>query len=208
MKAWHFSNGDRLGYGDAREIVPGETLTVDGPPALCQHGLHGSVRILDALKYAPGLTIWRCDLGGEIVHGNDKIVASERTPLWGFNTEPVLRKFARMCALDVIDLWDAPDLVVRYLKAGDPSLQPAARAAVWNAAGDAAKDAGSAAARAAAWYAARSAAGDAARSAAWYAAKDAGSAAARAAARSAARDRQNRRLTRMINKEARALGLR
>jgi hypothetical protein len=42
--------------------------------------------------------------------------ASERTILWRVSGERILRKFARMCALDVMHLWDAPDIVVQYLK--------------------------------------------------------------------------------------------
>lgn len=42
---WHFAADDRrLGYGDRRLIVPGETLTVSGDLVLCQHGLHASRR--------------------------------------------------------------------------------------------------------------------------------------------------------------------
>ena len=49
----------------------------------------------------------------------------------------MLRKFARLCALDVIDCWDAPDVVIEYLKTGDEFIRNAARDAVW-AASDAA----------------------------------------------------------------------
>ncbi|MCB7127908.1 MAG: hypothetical protein J3T61_00015, partial [Candidatus Brocadiales bacterium] len=96
---------------------------------------------------------------------------SERTVLWRLDIEDLLRDFTRRCALDVVDLWDAPDVVVRYLKTGDESLRDAARAAARDA-----KDAARAAARDA---------------------KDAAGAAARAA-KDAAGAEQNRRLTSMI----------
>lgn len=55
LLAWHFCSEDRrLGYGDGREIKEGESLRVEGTPVLCKFGLHASVRILDALKYASG----------------------------------------------------------------------------------------------------------------------------------------------------------
>src|SRR5690606_19611648 len=130
-----------------------------------------------ALGYAPGPILWRVELGGTIVTGDDKVCATERTYLWGVDASECLREFARKCALDVIHLWDAPELVVRYLKTGDESIRAAARPAAWDAAW--------AAARAAAWDAAAWAAARAtARAAAWDAAKEA----ARAAARDAAWD--------------------
>ena len=158
MKAWYFSeNPPRLRYGDGRKIKAGITHKVKCDPVLCEAGLHGSVRPIDALEYAPGPYIWRVELGGQIVRGDDKAVATERTYLWGCDATDTLRKFARLCALDVIHLWDAPDIVVRYLKTGDESLRDAVRAAAW----------------ADAWAAARAAAWAAARDAAWAAVRDA-----------------------------------
>ena len=149
MKAWYFSeNPPRLRYGDGRKIKAGITHKVKCEPVLCEAGLHGSVRPIDALEYAPGPYIWRVELGGQIVRGDDKAVATKRTYLWGYDATETLGKFARLCALDVIHLWNAPDIVVRYLKTGDESLW----AAAWTAA-----RAARAAARDAAWTAARAA---------------------------------------------------
>ena len=74
-----------------------------------------------------------------------------------------LRTFARECALDVVYLWDAPEVVLRYLTTGEEREE----------AYDAAKDA----ARGAAWGA-HAAARDAAWAAATYAARAARDAAA------------------------------
>lgn len=139
-------------------VVVGEAVTVDGPIAACKRGLHGSEWLLDALDYSPCWrpTIGRCRFEGEIAHGGDKLAASSRTVEWLLNdvqSEAVLRLHARWSALTVLHLWDAPDVVVRYLVTGDDSL----RAAAWAAARVAARDAAWAAARAAA----RAAAGDA-----------------------------------------------
>ncbi|MBU0944485.1 MAG: hypothetical protein KKE53_08530 [Proteobacteria bacterium] len=206
VKAWHFSTADKcLRYGDNRIILKGITHRIKWPwtdenrkvwdgPSLCNAGLHGSKKIINALQYAPGPYIWRVELSGAMVVGDDKIAATERKYLWGLDATDILRRFARLCALDVIHLWYAPDIVIRYLKTGDESIRAAARDAAWDAAWDAAR----AEARDAAWAAAR----DAARDAAWDAARDAAWDAARAAARDAARARQQNRLTQMIIKKA------
>ena len=167
MKAWYFSKKDcRLRYKDNRLIKAGVTHYYDGMPILCEQGLHASKNILNALRYAPGAYIWRVKMGGISVCDHDEMVSTERTYLWGYDATNVLNHFARLCALDVIHLWDAPDVVIQYLKTGDKNLRRAAWGAAWSAAGSVADlliwDAPDYAARSAA----RSAAGSAARSAA------------------------------------------
>ena len=135
IRAWYFSDADcKLRFGDGRLIVPGETHTVDHKPVLCEAGLHGSVKPLDALQYAPGSWVWRVELSGAMDIGDDKLAATERKYLWGYDATDVLRAFARKCALDVANLWDAPDVVVRYLKTGDESIRSAAKYAAESAA--------------------------------------------------------------------------
>jgi len=80
-------------------------------------------------------------------------------------TEKQQRKFACDCALDVIDRWDAPEVVVRYLKTQDESIREAARSAAYSAAYSAADSAAywtasSTASRASSWAVADSAAAD------------------------------------------------
>lgn len=97
--AWHFcTEGRKLGYGDEREIRVGETLTVEGPVMLCDHGLHGSVKLLNALSYAPGCTVERVRIGGEVVHGDGKLVGTERTCLGIGDVRKELVVFAEWCA--------------------------------------------------------------------------------------------------------------
>lgn len=146
---WFAPMDMKLGHGDGRPIEVGRTHKVDGGLKLCEHGLHASRRPIDALTYAPGPIACKVELGGTIIHGEDKMVASERIYLCVADATDVLRRFARLCALDAIHLWDAPDIVVRYLKTGDAPLRG------W-AAGEAARAAGEAA------RAARAAAGEAA----------------------------------------------
>ena len=155
MKAWYFSGTDcRLRYGDGRVIEAGETHIVECKPILCEQGLHGSVKPLDALSFAPGPMVWRVELSGDLDIGDDKVAATSRKYLWGYDATDVLCKFARLCALDVIHLWDAPEVVVRYLKTGDEPLRAAALEATLEAAGGAAWSAARKKAWAAAWAAA------------------------------------------------------
>ena len=178
MKAWHFVNADkRLGYGDNRIVKVGRTHKVSGPVELCSHGLHASVRVLDALGYAQSPILTRVELGGEIIKGKDKVVASERTVIWMADISETLHKFA--C--------DEAERALKARKVEDPRswnaikvkrlwLQGKATDAELDAAGDAA------------WVAARAAAWGAARDAAWV------------AAWGAARVAQNKRLTARISR--------
>src|SRR3990167_10769968 len=101
---WHFTDGTKLSHGDGRPIVVGETLSVEGPLVACHHGLHLSERAIDALGYAPGPWVWRVEGWGDAVRRGDppKWCVRHRRVLWGFDATPVLRRFTRACALDVI----------------------------------------------------------------------------------------------------------
>src|SRR3990167_2753538 len=95
LDCWWFSCGRTLANGDGRRIKVGRTHKIAGEIVPCEHGLHGSVRALDALSYASGNLVWRVRLGGEIVpHNNDKYAASERTYLASADASVALRKFA------------------------------------------------------------------------------------------------------------------
>jgi hypothetical protein len=147
-------------------------------------GLHASGHPFDALLYAPGSTLHLVHLDGELIeHGSpvDKVAARRRKIVATIDAEPLLREFARKCALSVIHLWDAPEVVKQYLTTGDESL----RAAAGDDAGDDAWDAAWAA------WAAR-----AARDAAWaaWAARDARDAARAAVGNAAAAAEEQRQL--------------
>jgi hypothetical protein len=203
--AWHFV-GDTL--RDGRPIpADGEWLRHEGKIEPCKSGLHASVKLIDALQYAPGGTLCRVEMRGDLIeHDGNKIVARERRILWRFDATDMLRAFARQCALDVIHLWDAPQVVRDYLETGDENLRAAAWVAARDAAWVAARDGAWVAARDAAWDGARDAARAAARDAAWAAARDAAWAAAWdgawAAAWDGARDGQSARLDQMVAAEA------
>ena len=144
FNGYHFT-GDTLRDG---KPVPaaGKTLTHEGPIEICSTGLHFSRTAWQALSYAPGNMLHRVvceEIADE--HMGDKAVCRKRTIVLSIDAEKLMRDFGRKCALDVIHLWDAPQVVIDYLKTGDESLRDAAGDAAW------------AAARAAAWDAARAA---------------------------------------------------
>lgn len=125
--AWHFVSAT---LRDGRPIPPDNVpLHQDGPIVLCKNGLHGSERLIDAMKYVPGYTLCRTEHGGKILSSYDKLASSVRTILWRIDATEVLRAFARRCALDVAHLWDMPEVVRRYLETGDGALWKEARAA-------------------------------------------------------------------------------
>ena len=130
---WWF--GDKLGYGDGRIPEVGVTHSVGGIPECCRHGLHAGTTILNALRYAGSATLWRVEIWGDVDHNNDKITGTHRKYLWKLDVDDVLRDFARRCALDVIHLWDAPEVVVEYLKTGNEEIRDASWAshASWDA---------------------------------------------------------------------------
>jgi hypothetical protein len=144
---------------------------------MCDSGLHASRRAIDALRYAPGPLAHLVECDDIVDEEGDKFVCRRRKILVTVDAAAVLRAFARWCALSVIDKWDAPEEVVRYLRTGDDSLRSAAESAARSAwaAGAAARAAESAAvsARSAAWSAAGAArrqhSAAAAKAAAWAA---------------------------------------
>jgi hypothetical protein len=113
MRGWHFLRADMTaGCGNEPPWQVGETRTVEGELVLCGHGYHASTRLLDALKYAPDLTICRVELSGRLKHDTDKSVGRKRRLLWALSvakSERLLHEFA---------CWVAEDLLRRERKAG------------------------------------------------------------------------------------------
>ena len=131
MRAYHFT-GHTLRDGSPIPAI-GVRLEHGGRLEPCMSGLHASRHSLDALQYAPGSILHLVEISGEIIELNDKLVASERTILKSIDATEIIRKFTRWCALEVISLWDAPDIVHEYLKTGDESK--------WDLANSAAREA-------------------------------------------------------------------
>lgn len=123
MKAWHFCDNRRsLRFGDNRPIVVGETLTVAGPVFPGRSGLHGSIRAIDAVRYAPGGIVCRVELAGKLMIDMNMVAAPERTVLWMADATVALREFATREALSVSYLWECPQVVRLFLE-GDESLR-------------------------------------------------------------------------------------
>jgi len=192
VEAWHFlPNDGRLRFPPHEKVEVGVTLKIDGSPILCERGFHASIRAIDALNYAPGTRVCRVRLGGEIIHGDDKLVATERTVLWMADATNTLHECACLFAEEAL----------RVAKVDDPRCHAAIDAKRKWLRGEIDDDAMSAA-EAAARLAAESAATSAARLAARSAAESAARSAARAAARawSAAELAQNTTLERELMK--------
>jgi len=187
MQAWHFLSEDkRLGFDDGRLVEVGVPLECEGILELCENGMHGSVRLIDAIHYAKGPIVCRVEIEGDVIEGGDKLCGRRRTVLWWLDATRILHEFACSCAEDALALVDNPDprsvaaiaAKRRWINGEitDYELE-AARAAAADAAADAAY-----AARNAAWNAARNAARNALAADAAYAARNAARADAWAAA--------------------------
>jgi hypothetical protein len=207
MKAWYFAPPTEvLGYGDGRKIQVGKMHTVKGRPEVCSFGLHGSVRLLDALGYAKSPILYLVNISRNVDSVTNKIAGQRRKYIARIDAEEILWKFARKQALiNVTKIQPYCSLaeyklILKYLNTGqsksaaESAARSAAESAAWSAAGSAAESA--------AW----SAAGSAARSAAWSAAWSAAESAARSAAWSAAWSAQNKMLTNMVMEELRKQG--
>jgi hypothetical protein len=161
IRAWHFIAGGRLRDGTTAP-KDGKWLKFDGKPILCEQGLHASIDAFDALSFAPGETLCLVDCAGTVLHGNDKIVCTERRIVVRMDATPLLRYLARQQALSVLHLYpgEPAQCVLDFLMGDDE-----AREAAWSAARSA-----ESATRSEAWaavWAARAAAWSAVRSAAW-----------------------------------------
>ena len=184
----------RLGFRDGRVVRAGETLRVTGIPVLCEHGLHASRQVLDALRYALGPILACVRLSGTITEGDDKLAATARETVWLGDVSAILHRFACDVAERALlaeraagrepdpRSWAAITVKKRWLngEASDAELSEACDAA-WDAAWDAENSA---------WGVAAWAAKNAAWAAAW-AAENAAWAAARATAEAVARAAEN-----------------
>ena len=138
IRAYHFV-GKKL--RDGRPVpADGEWLVHEGPAVLCKSGLHASRHPFDALQCAPGGVLCLVECDDIVDEQEDKLVCRRRRIVARFDATDLLREFARICALSVIDKWKAPKVVRDYLETGDESLRDAAwraSAAAWAAAWDA-----------------------------------------------------------------------
>jgi hypothetical protein len=166
VKAWHFLKGDKtLRYDEQTKVELGVTLKCD-PSAirLCEFGFHASLKPLDTLSYLQWEDAIIClvELGGTILKGDDKVVASERTVIAWCKADDILHEFACQCAESTLTNFEKvypndkrPRLAIeakRKFKRGEitaielsAAVWSAARSAVWSAVWAAAEAAESAA---------------------------------------------------------------
>ena len=109
---WHFLPKDRRLRGSRKVVKAGRTYRVEGPLALCSHGMHASRRALDALTYAPGPVVCRVELLGERLDAHFKSCARERRVLWIVDATRVLHEFALAVATDALHAADTRGAVV------------------------------------------------------------------------------------------------
>ena len=137
--AWHFVKDDGTNRDGIKEKI-GQWYKVEGEIVPCQRGLHGSVRPLDALEFAPGLILRRTEHRGTIVeHNDDKIASSERRALWQIDATKLLHLFACWAAENALKdakvtderCWKAIKIKRQWLgkKATDEELAAASAAA-------------------------------------------------------------------------------
>ena len=99
--AWHFlPENKRLRYDDDRHIQIGKTYRVRNkePIQLCANGMHASVDILDAIKYAPGPILCKVEMGEDCILGDNKCVSSSRKVISMMDATGLLHEFACKCA--------------------------------------------------------------------------------------------------------------
>jgi hypothetical protein len=126
VNVWWFCKDDHsLQYEDGRIASIGQTHTVDPEKVeLCKYGLHGSTHVVNALNYGHGDRLFYCRLDGKVIHGIDKVVASQRTYLaGGIDVSYELRTFVKQYARDVVSFWRAPQVVVDYLNSDSEVLR-------------------------------------------------------------------------------------
>lgn len=137
MKAWHFLPNDRhLQFGSRELITVGKKLETRNEIGMYDYGFSASKNILDALSYAPGSIVCRVEIGNEIIHHPDKLVASERTVLWMYDATAVLYKFACLCIRDMEPLWGTPRTATKLTNMKAPLIKKTPRA-TWLATRDA-----------------------------------------------------------------------
>jgi len=118
MIAYWFSKKDGKTDHLSKLAAIGETHTFMGELIPCRQGLYASPTPWDALQYACGPLLWKVEIPDDSVsHGTpiNKYVAHCRRYLRCVDLAQTCRQFAAMQALSVIDKWNAPAIVRKYL---------------------------------------------------------------------------------------------
>lgn len=119
VRGWHFLPADgciqhgKFAGEKRKKVEVGVTYSVTGKLQMCEWGLHGSERAIDALSFAPGPIACYVELSGDILRDTDKVCASERTVLAMVDATDVLREFIR----DTL-IVRQPHIVTLFMSAG------------------------------------------------------------------------------------------
>jgi len=131
FKAWHFlPKSQILRFGDGRPVIEGKTLTVSTESVsirMCSWGMHASVDLWDALRYAPDLILTRVLVKGSVTCEPDKLVGTSRTCLKIYSDlQPIFVKWALQIIKSKLprenttlhvcldDLLEMPDFIPMY----------------------------------------------------------------------------------------------
>lgn len=126
--AWHFLPDDgRLAHRNRRKVEVGKTYSVRGPIVICENGMHGARRLIDALYYAQGSVVERVEIWGDIVEQSDKLCGRYRKCLAIADVTRLLHEFACDIAEDALKIakvtdkrsWAAPPRVAALVAARD-----------------------------------------------------------------------------------------
>jgi len=130
MIGWYFSNQPLAHVSGKWQIYAGEKVKFN-------EGLSITTYAFDALHLdtsCDGSILHRAELEGELVKWGEeclRVFGRRRMILQSFYAEPMLWRFARWCALQVVHMWNPPMIVQSYLKSGHESDRRAANAAAW-----------------------------------------------------------------------------
>jgi len=119
MIAYWFSKKDGKTDHLSEPAAIGETHTFIGELIPCRQGLHASPTPWDALQYAYGPLLWEVEIPDDSVpHGTpiNKYVAHCRRYLRCVDLAQTCQQFTAIQALSVIDKWNAPAIVRKYLR--------------------------------------------------------------------------------------------
>src|SRR5512144_1448552 len=79
IPVWHFLPADwRLRFGPRTLVTPGLVLAEDRPLQMCEVGLHGARRAIDAFIYSPGPVVSHCLIWGDVIEDDDNLCGSRR----------------------------------------------------------------------------------------------------------------------------------